>query len=140
MYAESTVLVCPTSRARSGEQLTRTYAMNATGHARDTADPVRCQDPDNYDAEQVHLRFDQIDPSRAGPLLLDSASAPPVAGSPPPTRTASVIDLRQPAHLAERLAPIHARRSLNHFNFDGSTSSSPMGQGALPEPWTRPLP
>src|SRR5690606_20827159 len=48
MYGEATVLVCPSTRARSGEVLTRTYAMNATGHAHDADDPVRCADPDNY--------------------------------------------------------------------------------------------
>lgn len=140
MYGETTVLVCPTSRARSGEVLTRTYAMNATGHARDTGDPIRASDPDNYDTAPVHIRFDLVDPARVGPLLVDSAAAPPAPGSPPPTRTASVIDFRQPSHVSGRLARVHARRAVNLAGFDGSASTAVPGGGGVPDQWCGPLP
>lgn len=140
MYGETTVLVCPTSRARSGEVLTRTYAMNATGHARDRADPLRAEDPDHYDEAPAHIRFDVVDAARVGPLLVDSAAAPPAPGSPPPSRTASVLDFRQVPHVTGRIARIHARRSVNHAGFDGSAGATVSPTGAVPGWWAKPLP
>ena len=140
MYGEATVLACPTARARSGDVLTRAYAINATGHASDPADPARSSDPDNYDAEPVHLRFDLVDPNRAGPLLVDSLPQPAAAGMPPPSRTASVIDFRQDAHVAGRLARIHAGSSTNHANFDGSATTSRLGRDPVPDRWRTSLP
>lgn len=140
LYAEASVLVCPSARARSGESLTRTYAMNATGHARDPTDPARCDDPDNYDAQQTHIRLDLVDGLRSGPLLLDSRAALPAPGAPPPSRTASVIDFRQMAHVQERLGLVHARRTVNHANFDGSCDGTAITAWAIPAFWKQILP
>lgn len=140
MYAEATVLVCPTTRARSGESITRAYAMNATGHARDPSDPLRCDDPDNYDAEQAHVRYFLVDAARAGPILVDSLPQSPSPGSPPPTRTASVLDFRQAAHVTERLATMHGGNATNHANYDGSAGSTTIGRQPIPDRWRAPLP
>lgn len=140
LYGESTVLVCPSNRARSGLALTRTYAINATGHARDPSDPVRAADPDNYDAEQAHIRMDLADLARSGPLLIDSTFAPIVPGSPPPTRTASMIDFRQTPQVVERVGVVHGRKSSNYANLDGSARAISLDLPNIPANWTRPLP
>lgn len=140
LYGEATVLVCPSTRAASGVAMTRSYAINATGHARDTTDPLRSADPDHYDLEQAHIRLDLADSARSGPLLIDSRVAPPVAGSPPATRTASMIDFRQPAHVDERLGRVHLRRRSNFVSLDGSAHSGDVNPESLLASWKLPLP
>lgn len=140
LYGESTVLVCPSTRASMGAAMTRTYAINATGHARDVSDPLRASDPDNYDLEQSHIRMDLADSARSGPLLIDSTIAPPVPGSPPPTRTASMIDFRQPLHVAQRVGLVHGRKRSNHAGLDTSVRSISIELPGIPENWKQPLP
>lgn len=139
LYTGRSVLVCPAAQGRSGEELTRTYAINGTGHARDATVPGRASDPDNYDVEQTHIRTDLADPQRAGPLLLDSAAAKPEPGAPPPSRTASVLDFRQPAHVADRIGRPHPAGITNVVRLDGSASAMPCGEG-VPSTWLTPLP
>ncbi len=140
LYGESTVLVCPSGRARIGGAMTRTYAINATGHARDAADPLRASDPDHYDSQQAHIRMDLADPARSGPLLIDSTIAPPEPGSPPPTRTASVIDFRQAPHVVQRIGLVHGKKRANRADLDTSVRSITLELPAVPESWYQPLP
>jgi type II secretory pathway pseudopilin PulG len=67
IYANRSALVCPTVDARYPEAMTRTYAMNATGHAGGT-------DPDNFDDPERpgHIRFDLVLRPHAAALLVDS--------------------------------------------------------------------
>ncbi len=131
LYYVRSVLVCPTARLLLGSDMQRTYAINATGHA------GRPTDPDNYDTEQAHIQLDRVGfPSRAV-LLVDSGIAAPAPGAPPPTRTASVLDFREPLHVTERLALRHAGlRFFQGAMIDGSASAM---READPE-WLRPLP
>ncbi len=131
LYAAGSILVCPTARATFGRDMQRTYAINATGHS------GLAGDPDHYDTAQVHIRLDRIaNPSRAA-LFVDSLPAPVAPGSPPPTRTASMIDWRQESHVQERLARLHAqRRGWNVAMADGSAA---MHVEIRPE-WSEPLP
>lgn len=118
------VLVCPTIDAHYPEDMSRTYAMNGTGHA-----GPAFGDPDDYDnaADPGHIRLDRgagvAQPSRT-PIMLDSAVASFPSNAPPPTRTASIIDFRQPEHVASRLGRFHARGTLFQASaFDGSARS-----------------
>jgi prepilin-type N-terminal cleavage/methylation domain-containing protein len=134
MYQEQTALVCPTINRAFGAEMTRTYAMNATGHAdRSRGDPDSYDDPSN----PGHVRFDLvIFPDRKG-LLMDSRPANFDSNAPPPTRSASVIDFRLPDHVADRLAILHgAADRFNAAHFDGSTR--PLA--AVPDHWREPLP
>jgi prepilin-type N-terminal cleavage/methylation domain-containing protein len=157
LYSTQSVLVCPTSRAASGLELTRTYAMNATGHAgapgttRTTGDgstgapgtpstPLAWPpDPDHYDdpLRPAHIRFDRVaSPSRMV-MLVDSLASAPGPGQPPPTRTASVLDFRNDAHVRERLGLVHARgNAFQGVRFDASAQA----WSAVPEAWREPLP
>ncbi|MCC6659789.1 MAG: type II secretion system protein [Phycisphaerales bacterium] len=94
-YSHRSVLVCPTVDAAYPEDMTRTYAINGTGHA------GLGNDPDNYDDPQNpgYLRLDREDPLTFV-LLLDSAVTSIPSNAPPPTRTASIIDFRQRDHQA----------------------------------------
>lgn len=134
LYQEGTALVCPTTNRAFGGQMTRTYAMNATGHA----DPA-LGDHDSYDdpANPGHIRFDLVAfPDRVA-LLMDSRPADFDSNQPPPTRAASVIDFRQPDHVADRLAVLHGRADrFNAACFDGSARTL----GAVPDGWLEPLP
>lgn len=140
LYSTRSILVCPTAYARSDRELTRTYAINGTGHARDITDPLRANDPDNYDIEQAHIRMSLVDPVRSGPIYMDSIAGPPEPGAPPPTRTASVIDFRQPAHISQRLGMIHATRATNTAFIDGSVRSISFRGAHVPANWTNPMP
>ena len=56
-------------------------------------------------------------------MLVDSAAAAIVGDAPPPTRTASTLDFRQAAHVADRLGRVHpptGRKGFNAGMFDGS--------------------
>lgn len=120
-YAESSALVCPEARVASGAALTRTYAMNATGHAGEPGDP------DNFDVvpaagkAAAAIRFDRVRQPTAVVLLVDSSLPVQGAGQPPPTRTSSVIDFRNPLHTPGRLGFIHeGKRAFDGVTFDGS--------------------
>lgn len=134
LYDEGTALVCPTTNRAFGGDMTRNYAMNATGHA----DPA-AGDPDSYDdpTNPGHIRFHLVRfPDRAG-LLVDAQPAFFDSNAPPPTRSASVIDFRNPEHVEARLAVLHG--SADRFNaahFDGSV----RGLAAPRESWADPLP
>ncbi|MEI7657441.1 MAG: prepilin-type N-terminal cleavage/methylation domain-containing protein [Phycisphaerae bacterium] len=131
LYAAGSILVCPTSRATFGRDMQRTYAINATGHA------GLAGDPDHYDAVQAHIRLDRIAAPSLAVLFVDSLPAPAAPGSPPPTRTASMIDWRQESHVRERLARLHAsRRGWNAAMADGSAST----HVAVRPEWSDPLP
>jgi prepilin-type N-terminal cleavage/methylation domain-containing protein len=149
LYTKSSVLVCPTSLAFHGRDMNRTYAMNATGHSGFTrADGST--DPDNYDTPVstdpsstppgrspfVRINFDAVLRPSEQLLLLDSGIDSQTTGGPPPVRTASVLDFRDPRHTDVRVARIHSRASFNWVSFDGSSrnarSISPL--------WNEPLP
>jgi prepilin-type N-terminal cleavage/methylation domain-containing protein len=120
LYASGSTLVCPTSRATFGRDMQRTYAMNAAGHSGLGAIGDFPADPDNYDTGLAQIHLDRItDPSRAM-LFVDSIAAAPAPGSPPATRTASMIDFRQEAHVAQRLGRIHTLTSWNEARADGA--------------------
>jgi len=136
------VLVCPTHQTLTAQDLTRAYAINATGHAGLPAesagrgglpDPTSFDDPDR----PAHHRFSLVERPSDTPMLVDSLPAPAGPGLPPPSRTFSVIDFRQEAHVRERLAVIHASgRRFNAAHFDGSARS-----WEAPAPhWSNPLP
>lgn len=120
LYSAASILICPSARAQLGQSMQRTYAMNATGHAGQPGDP------DDYDVPQppAHIRLDRVAfPSRSV-LFVDSLRATPAPGAPPPTRTASTLDFRQPLHVLERLARPHASRTaFNAGLVDGSAAS-----------------
>lgn len=119
--ARGSVLVCPTVDGFYGEEMTRTYAMNGTGHA----GPAH-GDPDDYDSVDApgHVRLERgLGVERPGetPMLMDSAVASFPSNAPPPTRTASIIDFRQPDHVSARLGRFHARQgAFQSAMFDGS--------------------
>jgi prepilin-type N-terminal cleavage/methylation domain-containing protein len=138
LYAAGSILVCPTSRRVNGAGMTRTYAMNATGHAGINADL------DNYDSltPQAHIAVDRISSPSRFPIFIDSAPATPAPGSPPPTRTASVIDFRQRAH-DDRIARIHRSGArvtspgkFHAVHADGSANV----YADPPDFWAEPLP
>ncbi|MFN0133839.1 MAG: prepilin-type N-terminal cleavage/methylation domain-containing protein [Phycisphaerales bacterium] len=134
LYSTRSVLVCPAARAVYGSEMTRTYAMNGTGHAGPTMG-----DPDDYDnpAKPAHIRFASIGESSHVLMLVDSALTPNISGAPPSTRTASVIDFRQAQHITDRLARFHpgAPKKFNYAAFDGGARSSDK-----PEAFRYPLP
>jgi len=137
LYTERSVLVCETVNVYYGRHMTRTYAMNATGHAGLPGDP------DNYDdaADPGHIAFDRIDDPSHIPLVFDAAVANFNSNQPPPTRTASVLDFRQEAHVKDRLGRFHGRKgnTAGRFNaamFDGASRvESDVDPG-----WANPLP
>ena len=137
LYVEASCLVCPQSSAELGRAMTRTYAMNATGHAGVHGDP------DNFDlvpppnAPPAAIRFDKVTRPGEVALLLDSSPPPTGPGQPPPTRTSSVIDFRNADHTPARVAFIHpSGAGFNAVRFDGSAVSL----REVPELWKRPLP
>lgn len=133
LYSTKSILVCPTIAAFYKNEMTRTYAMNATGHAGQPGDP------DNYDTQQVHIRFDAISTTSGLPLLIDSAVADSGPNAPPTSRTASIIDFRNADHLANRIGRFHTRQKLFQYaDFDGAARArtTPAAPGA----WSVPLP
>lgn len=140
LYARQSVLVCPTMNATYGGNMARTYAMNATGHAGRSAGPGLA-DPDNYDADPLTnpiaaIRFDSVTRPSDAILLVDSAADVTTTGAPPPTRTASVIDFRDPTHVTNRIGAFHSRRSFQWVNFDGAARRG----SAVERIWLEPLP
>jgi prepilin-type N-terminal cleavage/methylation domain-containing protein len=138
LYSTRSALVCPTIAAFYGTGMQRTYAINVTGHSGVPAQATAPADPDNYDAQPVFLRMDQVVFPSAIPLLVDSAVPPPTTTNPPPpTRTASVLDFRDPLHVETRLGRLHKRRKLfDAVMFDLSARPFVDVGGT----WSRPLP
>jgi prepilin-type N-terminal cleavage/methylation domain-containing protein len=138
VYAKRSVMVCPTIDAEYGRIMTRTYAMNATGHGGYT-DATGRTDPDNYDslARPGHINFDRILLPSASVLLVDAARAEIVGDAPPATRSASVLDFRIEQHITERLAIFHSAKDVfNAAFFDGSARS----RREVDPAWAEPLP
>ncbi|UYV14232.1 MAG: hypothetical protein NCW75_01790 [Phycisphaera sp.] len=132
VFEEVGILVCPACQAKTGERMTRTYAMNATGLAGLPGDGG------DYDAKATSIRFDLVGSPAVTPLLVDSAPTEPGPGMPPRTRTASVIDFRQDGHVAERLGYWHggrADRRCHAVMFDGSA----RGFAGVQDGWLEPL-
>ena len=134
LYDEGTVLICPTTNRTFGGDMTRTYAMNATGHA----DP-NLGDRDSYDDPNNpgHIRFDLVRfPDRIA-AIVDAQPAVIDSDGPPPTRSASVIDFRVEDHVRDRLALLHGSGDrFNAVRFDGSVRLL----GGVPPGWLEPLP
>lgn len=118
----TSVLVCPSARAAYGRMMNRTYAINGTGYG------GKPGDRGNYDdaATTAHIRMDQIAVPSAELCLMDSAAAATVSDGPPPTRTASVVDFRDPVHVRERLGRWHGSpATYQAAMFDGSARLVP---------------
>ncbi len=131
IYEEESVLVCPACQAQTGERMTRTYAMNATGLAGLPGDSG------DYDARATSIRFDLVSRPAETPLLVDAAPIVPGPSQPPPTRAASVIDFRQESHVAERLGLWHGGRTdarCHAVRFDGSARAFAGVQSGWLEP------
>lgn len=129
-YDNDSVLVCPLVDDAYTQDMTRTYAMNATGHAGAPGDP------DDFDTEPAHIRFDLVSRPTDSPLLLDSRIAWIPGDSPPPTRSSSVIDFRNQSHVDARIGRFHPGGRFNVAYFDGSVriASEPDSY------WETPLP
>lgn len=96
------VLVCPsTERKHANVEMTRTYGTNVTGYA--GADGDR----GDFDESPTFARFSGVRFPGRTPMVLDSAAIAPGPNLPPPTRTASVIDFREPSHIEERIGRVH---------------------------------
>lgn len=140
-YASNSVLVCPTVNAFYHGAMTRTYAINATGHAGLTL-PGFPADPNNYDdpARPAFIDMERVPRPDDTPLFVDSAWDQATTDPPPNSRTASMIDFRQESHVERRLGRFHARQGdVRRFNaafFDGSART----QWQVPEHWLLPLP
>ncbi|MEO1007923.1 MAG: prepilin-type N-terminal cleavage/methylation domain-containing protein [Planctomycetota bacterium] len=131
IYNEESVLVCPACQAQTAERMTRTYAMNATGHAGAPGDR------DDYDAGVTSINFDLVAEPSTTPLIVDAAQLEPAPGLPPPTRTASVLDFRNQAHVEQRLGFWHADgRAFHAVRFDGSARPATE----VDPRWLEPLP
>ncbi|MBC7834890.1 MAG: prepilin-type N-terminal cleavage/methylation domain-containing protein [Phycisphaerales bacterium] len=129
LYSNRSVLVCPSVDSVYPDPMQRTYAMNATGHAGMSYPGMR-PDPDSYDdplyrplggagteERPACISFDLVDRPSMLAVLVDSAWIPDT----PPTRTASMIDFRQPGHVSIRLGRFHAgRERFDAVFFDGA--------------------
>ncbi|MFZ4576347.1 MAG: type II secretion system protein [Phycisphaerales bacterium] len=132
LYAARSSLVCPSARAVYGDQMQRTYAINVSGHAGAVGDP------DNYDAAPgASIKFDLIQRSSDAVIFVDSAAAAIVGDAPPPTRTASVLDFRDPTHVATRLLLPHQKRAGFNAVF---ADASAKARRDVPAWWSDPLP
>ncbi len=130
-YGGRSILVSPAAEAHYGRELERCFAINVTGHAGAEGDP------DDYDEGPAHIRLDLIRRPSDTPLFVGSAITSVVTDGPPPTRTISTIDFRDPTHLVERLGRFHS--SGERFvvgRADGSAAiEADPGEG-----WDEPLP
>jgi prepilin-type N-terminal cleavage/methylation domain-containing protein len=126
LYAQKSVLVCPAARALFSATMNRTYATNVTGHAGLPGDP------DNFDADEVHVRLAQIANPSLTPMLMDALPDP----ADPQNRCWSVLDFRQPDHILSRLGQYHPGKHFNAAMFDVSARQWDGPQ----ERWTQPLP
>jgi prepilin-type N-terminal cleavage/methylation domain-containing protein len=132
LYSTKSPLVCASVRAAYGDQMQRTYAINATGHSGLT------NDPDNYDAlPGASIKLDLVARPSDAVLMVDSAVAVIAGDAPPPTRTSSVIDFRLESHVNGRLGRFHqSRRGFNASMVDAS--ARPWKE--VPSGWAEPLP
>lgn len=135
LFREKSALVCPSAAAFYGPGMTRTYAMNATGHA----GPAMGDDT-NFDATPgASIRLDLVDRPDATPVFVDAAR---ITDTPTPSRTASTLDFRQAAHVKDRLGRWHGRTpgdAAGSFGVgfaDGSAST----RERVDDWWLRPLP
>ncbi len=135
LYTTGSSLVCASASGRYGPEMTRTYAINATGLAGAPGDRANFDAP--LPAPPATVRFDLVpEPSRT-PALVDSAPATPGPGQPPPTRTASVLDLRNADHVAGRLGRVHPIGvGFQAAMYDGSASP----HREIAPHWLTPLP
>lgn len=144
LYSNASVLVCPSVDRVYPEVMTRTYAMNATGQAGLPGDLRSFDDP--VENRRGHVAFDRLQFPTLTPMVIDSAVDAPSADPnvPPPTRTASVLDFRQPAHVDRRIGAVHPGHGAKSFNvgwFDGSVRSAPKRSAdQLPAEWLVHLP
>ncbi|MFN7021332.1 MAG: type II secretion system protein [Phycisphaerales bacterium] len=146
LYSATSALVCPTIESHYRRGMTRTYAMNGTGHG-GLGDLAGRRDPDNYDdpppAPMARINFDAVVRGGETPVLMDSADASATTtGAPPPTRTASVIDFRVYLHVEERLGRFHGGRapeSGSKFQWSAFDGSAKAG-GVVRPFWSEPLP
>lgn len=142
LYSTQSVLVCPTTAAKSPVPMQRTYAMNATGHAGQSAPVASPADPDDYDAALADgarapaIQFDLVSQPSRDCLLVDSLADVSASNAAPPTRTASVLDFRQPAHVQGRLGIVHGGRTFVWAAFDGSARRNTAPDSR----WLTPLP
>lgn len=138
LYSTRGVLVCPTVAAAYNRGMTRTYAVNATGHAGLPGDPDTF-DADRNDpyAKTAHVRFGLVARPSATLAFMDSAatSAP---DAPPPTQCSGVLDFRQADHVAKRLGKFHGTSSrrgrFTAARYDGSVALNERTD------WDSPLP
>lgn len=133
LFRVKSVLVCPAAQRIYGGLMTRTYAMNATGHGGAPGDPDDFDDPQR----RGHIHLDRVQRPAERVLLVDAARAPILGDAPPPTRTASVLDFRRPEHVTLRLGWHHQRgRAFQLVWLDGSVSA----ERRVTPAWTEPLP
>lgn len=143
------VLVCPTIDRFYPDVMTRTYAMNTTGHAKPKGvAPTPTEDPDGFECKvtlaspddcddryRAHINFDGVVRPADVILLLDSAWVP--NEGVPQTKTMSVLDFRNPDHVPKRLGIFHRNmRTFNAISFDGSCRP----YTTVKEQWKKPLP
>jgi hypothetical protein len=84
---------------------------------------------------QAHLAFDKVVLPSGANLLVDSASGNVATGAPPPTRTASILDYRNPAHITDRVGYFHTKK-FNGVMLDGSARAF----ADVDPSWLNPLP
>lgn len=137
LYTKPSVLVCPTADATIGVDMTRTYAMNATGHS-GLAVAGGPPDPDNYDDEldPAYINIEKIERPTDTPLIFDSSPTPDT----PPSRTASVLDFRLMSHITERLGRYHAKTGARRGFNTGFADGSARIQWEVLATWAQPLP
>lgn len=135
LFVRDSILVCPSALSFYGRDMTRTYAMNATGHSGLPGDAGNYDDP----AHPAHIRFDKVQRPSQSPLTMDSAAAPITGNAPPPTRTASMVDFRDETHIRDRIGYFHGgaapKARFNVAHFDGSASV----YNTVLEYWREPL-
>jgi len=142
LYVEKSVLVCPSADRRFGPGMTRTYAVNVTGHAGAAATADQPGDPDSFDEAVVSIRTWDVKRASAVAWYVDSNPAPVVGDAPPKTQSTSTIDFRNPEHVGARVGWQHGpvRRGvgsrLGAAYFDGSAGAV----DEIPETWSQPLP
>lgn len=135
-YAMKLVLVCPSAVAWYGVPLTRTYAVNATGHS------GLAGDPDDFDnpppGRSVHAKIHLIQFPASTPVAIDSAMNQQSDG-PPPTQTSGVLDFRRPEH-ETRIGRFHATRPGKPGKFDAAMYDGSARSCTSNEKFTLPLP
>jgi type II secretory pathway pseudopilin PulG len=118
---ESSVLVCPaTQRRNAAVDMTRTYGANVTGFSGAEGDRG------DFDEAPTFARFGRVRFPGRTPMVLDSAAIAPGPNLPPPARTASVIDFREPSHVEDRIGRVHGgpdwRGAFHVAFYDGSAN------------------